>query len=117
MRKTLNQRGWGSSTREKETVTSKRTGKSPYVALEGAVFTKLPQIHALAVRNAEDFVGLNIKVRGAGDLIAVAKRFGPDGGPQVIFATGFDIIGLLLNLEGSLAANRWKEDRPWSPAK
>jgi hypothetical protein len=96
-------------------VTKGRSDASAYVLVEQAVYGRLPQLRGLVFTRAGDFAGLNIRQRGAGDWIAVAKRYGDDGGPQVLFATGFDFVGLLLNLEGSLAADRWREDKPWTP--
>lgn len=91
----------------------KDDGQNPYVVLEQGMFRPLQQLHAVLVRAAEDCVGLNVKHRDSGDWIAVLRRFGPDGTPQVAFGSGVDFIGALMGLEGSLAANRWREDKPW----
>jgi hypothetical protein len=96
-------------------MTKKRGSESPYNRLENGVFTAVPQLHAVLVRNEEDAVGLNLKRRGDGDWIAVLRRVGDDGAPQVAFGTGFDLIGALLSLEGTVGAARWKEDKPWNP--
>ena len=96
----------------------KRTeGDNPYVVLEQGMFVPLPQLHAVLVRNAEEAVGLTVKHRDSGDWIAVLRRYGPDGDPQVIFGSGIDFIGALMGLEGSLAAGRWRVDTPWVPSK
>jgi hypothetical protein len=86
---------------------------NPYVVLEQGMFRPLPQLHAVVVRASEDVVGLNVKHRESGDWLAVLRRFGPDGQPQVAFGSGVDFIGALMSLEGSLAADRWREDKPW----
>ena len=86
-----------------------------YVQLELGIYSNLPQVRALVHADGVDFEGLLIKHRGVQDWIVVAKRIGPDGGPQVIFGSGFDFIGALLGLEGSLASNRWRVDTPWKP--
>jgi hypothetical protein len=90
-------------------------GTNPYVQLEQGMFRPLPQLHAVLVRADEECAGLNVKHRDSGDWIAVLRRYGPDGQPQVAFGSGVDFIGALMGLEGSLAANRWREDRPWKP--
>ena len=94
---------------------AQRQESNAYVDLEQAVFTKLPQLHSVLVRNDGDAVGLQLKHRGPSDWIAVLRRDGHAGGPEVAFGTGFDVIGCLLGLEGALAADRWREDKPWTP--
>jgi hypothetical protein len=96
-------------------VAGSKGANSAYITLEHALYGALPQLRGLTLGHQEDFISLAVKQRADGDWLAVAKRDGPDGGPQVLFAVGFDLIGLLLNLEGSLAADRWRVDTPWKP--
>jgi len=57
---------------------------------------------------------LSVRQRGEMDFVAVLKRVGPDGDAEVCFSAGYDYIGCLLALEGTLAAGRWRVDRPYS---
>jgi hypothetical protein len=86
---------------------------NPYVRLELGLFEGLPQLHKVLVRADEDALGLNVKHRAPGDWLAIARRYGADGGPEVCFGTGYDLCGALLGLESAIAANRWREDTPW----
>jgi len=88
---------------------------SPYVRLEVGLFGVCSQLRAVFGVESPEGLALTVKQRAPGDWIAVAKRSGPDGGPQVAFGSGYDLVGALLGLEGALAANRWREDRPWKP--
>lgn len=86
---------------------------TPYHRLYRALGGTLPQLGAFLVRENPDMVSLTLKQRGVGDWLAVLKAFDADGGPIVCFGTGFDVVGCLLGLEGALAANRWRVDKPW----
>jgi hypothetical protein len=90
---------------------------NPYVVLEQGMFGPLPQLHAVLVRNDEDAVSLQVKHRGPGDWLAVLRRLGSEGQPQVAFGSGYDFVGALLGLDAALASNRWREDKPWQPEK
>lgn len=60
-----------------------------------------------------DFVSLYIKQRGDYDFILVMKRYDSEGSYEVAFGSGASIGSALRNLEGSLAANKWKPDTPY----
>lgn len=49
-----------------------------------------------------------------GDVLAVATRYGPDGGPQVLFANGEDGVAATLALAGLMGDDsNWKVDKPY----
>lgn len=102
----------------KQEARAKGRGKQePYVALYNMLVDTAGNFMAFAAYHSEDFVELRIKQRAEGDWIAVAKRYAEDGGLEVAFGTGHDYVSCVLGLNGSLAANRWKADKPWEPPK
>lgn len=88
---------------------------TPHNQLYVALHRACPQLTNLMMRNPEDFVSLTLRQRGTNDVIAIMKRYAPDGGQEVLFGTGYDALGALLGLEGACAANRWRPDAPWVP--
>ncbi len=73
----------------------------------------LPQFRNILLEENVDFVSFCVRQRGEMDFVAVLKRVGSDGQPEVCFSTGYDYVGTLLALEGTLSAGRWREDRPY----
>jgi len=74
----------------------------------------VPQVyHALV--DGDRLCDLRVKVRDDGTWIAIGKGYGNDGGPVVAFGSGYDALSALQGLEGALAANKWRVDKPWSP--
>ena len=78
-----------------------------------ALRAAVPKVEALVAGADVDFVSLYIKMRGEYDFILVCKRYGADGGLEVVFGTGSDLATGLKSLEGSLAANKWRPDTPY----
>lgn len=62
-----------------------------------------------------DFAELRIKARDDGSCIAIAKGYDHEGGPVVCFGTGYDPLSALYAVEGTIRANKWRLDKPWSP--
>lgn len=93
----------------------RKDGDAVYLNLEKGLYVNLPQLRAVTLAAEEEFVSLLVKRRGASDWLVVCKRFAGDGGLEVVFGSGFDLVGALLGLEGSLAANRWRPETPWKP--
>lgn len=73
-----------------------------------------PQL-ASVLGDEEDFLTLYVKMKEDRTLLGVLKRYGSDGGPEVCFGSGYTIAGCFLGLEGSIAANKWRPDKPWEP--
>ena len=63
----------------------------------------------------DDFAELRLKARDDGTILAIAKGYGADGGPMVAFGVGYDVVLALMALGGSIQANRWRPDKPWTP--
>lgn len=72
------------------------------------------QVTALGM-NDSDFLEYRFKRREDGTVLAIAKRIGDDGAPQVCFAQGWDWPTALFMLEESMAANAWRAEKPWKP--
>lgn len=99
-----------------------RSGKSKrgvdaYNSVARAIGGACPQLYSLVARSSEDFISVSVRQRGEGDFVGVVKRYDGDGRPEVAFSNGYDFLGCLLGLEGTIAASRWREDRPWTPDK
>ena len=58
-----------------------------------------------------DFISLTILLGNYGDYLAIAKRFGPQGVPEVLFSNGATIVEALLNLNRGLLNGAWKADK------
>jgi len=91
--------------------------KEPYNVLYDAFVDAGHNFLAVVALGSEDFVDLRVKQRAYGDWLGIAKRYGPDGGLEVCFGTGHDFVSALLGLNGAMAANRWKPDKPWAPGE
>lgn len=63
----------------------------------------------------ERFVELRLKARDDGTTLAIAKGFGPDGGPLVCFGSGYGLVGALIAVDATIQAGRWRDDPPWQP--
>lgn len=71
------------------------------------------QLYSVVAQNSEDFISLSVRRRGDSDFVAVLKRLGPDGAPEIAFGNGNDCVTCLLGLSGAVAAGRWKVDVPY----
>ena len=96
---------------------NKQSGDNKYLAVFRAINDTLPGVYNLLGRLEEDFDRLNIKRRGDHDWIAVCKAFSDDGTPIVCFASGVDLVGCLVALDGVIQAGRWRADTPWKGSK
>lgn len=97
----------GRNTRQPDTETR-------YSRLYTGVFGELPQLHSLLVKNSADIDQVRLMNRGY-DWLAIIKASAADGTPIVCFGSGEGFIGALLGAESAVAANRWREDKPWAP--
>jgi hypothetical protein len=88
-----------------------------YLKAERGLYANFPQLRSVLVGDGENLVSLLVKRRGDADYLVVLKRESPKVGMVVAFGSGFDVVGALLGLEGTLAAGRWKADTPWKGGK
>ena len=93
--------------------TEKYSGRELWVELGLFIQTQLPQFSSV-LADEETFISLHIKARDDGSFMGVLKQFGADGGPMVLFGAGYGIAGVLISLEGSVAAGSWRPDKPWA---
>lgn len=91
--------------------------KAPFNVLYDALVSAAPNLLHWGQIAHEDAIEVRIKQRGPGDWMAIAKRFGPDGGPQVLFGTGYDFLSCVLGLNGAMAGDRWRADKPYRPGQ
>lgn len=72
--------------------------------------------HLMSVLDNEaDFIELRLKSRDDGTTLAIAKAFGPDGGPMVCFGVGYGAVAALMAIDSTMNANKWRPDRPYRP--
>lgn len=64
-------------------------------------------------KDAESVNDLRIKQRGEDDWLCVLRRYGDDGAPQVLFATGTDWLTCLWAADKLVQAGKWRDDKPW----
>lgn len=57
-----------------------------------------------------DFRGLSIVISSGGGYLFIAKRFGEDGSPEIIFASGTSPMDSLRRGIDSLERDSWKID-------
>lgn len=82
----------------------------------GALHKTLPYLSG--VFDAEDeFIEFRFKIMDDGTTLGILKRYGSDGGPMVLFASGYGVYGCLLAVDSAVQGNRWRIDKPWSPKK
>lgn len=65
----------------------------------------------------DNFAELRLKARPDGTILAIAKGFGPDGGPVVCFGVGYGIVGAVMAIDATIQGGKWRVDKPWSPPK
>lgn len=71
-----------------------------------------PQV--FSVLGEEDaFISVLVKRQPDGTMLAVLKRFGPDGGPMVCFGSGYGFAGCFMGLDGTVAVGKWRVDKPY----
>lgn len=86
---------------------------SPESVLSRELARELPSLWDLLANPDGEFIELKLYNRGVNDTLGVCKRYGPDGGPQVLFGSGSGFVSCLLAVEGAVRAGRWKVDVPW----
>lgn len=72
-----------------------------------------PHVYGL-FSGSEDFVSLLVKAKDDGTYLAVLKKYAADGGPVVLFGSGYDVPGALMGLDLAAQGGAWKVDKPWS---
>ena len=65
------------------------------------------------IRDADgDFRGFSIILSDRGGYLAIIKKFGDDGTPQVLFAGGESPIECIRAADIRISSGNWKEDTP-----
>lgn len=70
-----------------------------------------PSVYRLVSDTSEGFISIRLSYRGPHDWLAIGKRYGDDGSPEVIFGSGVDFASALLGLEASIDQNKWRPDK------
>lgn len=79
-----------------------------YADLGAALQKSLPQTYALLVSYSFDLSSFNYFLGNQGSMLLMVKRYGDDGGLQVLFTSGDDLLEALVALERALAGNHWR---------
>lgn len=91
---------------------SKETANQRWLTLVSQFQLNFPHI-ASYLFEEEEFRELRIKVMSDGVRLAIAKRFGSDGGPEVCFGSGYDPMLALMALDAAIQGGNWRFDKPW----
>lgn len=70
-----------------------------------------PSVAGFIENREGDYISIRVSYRGPYDYLAVAKRYGDDGGIEVCFGSGYDFWSSLFGLQGSLASQAWRPDK------
>lgn len=84
------------------------------LAFHWALQDVAPQTYAW-LGQQDDFGSLSFKRRDDGTVLAIAKGYDAAGAPIVAFGTGYDFVSAVKGLEGAIARNGWRPDKPWPP--
>lgn len=76
-----------------------------------AFYLTYPTVAPFIDNASRDLVSLRITFRGEGDYLAVAKRYGSDGGLEVLFGSGHTWYGCLGGLETAMEQSKWRQDK------
>lgn len=63
------------------------------------------------VRDLEQVRGFTIKVQGERAWLCVVKRYGDDGTPQVLFASGINFWDMWWAVNAAINKGEWKTDK------
>ena len=91
--------------------------KDPWLGLYDGLAAAAPMLLQQLHKHEGDTVELRLKHRGEGDWLALVKRIGPDGGPEIAFGTGYDALAALVGLGAAVARGGWRPDKPWTPGE
>lgn len=90
-------------------------GPTAFLEVHRVWASYLSNVYGWATGGESDAVSVTFKCRGPGDWVAICKRIGDDGGPEVVFGTAFDFVSAVMALNAAMQADRWKVDKPWAP--
>lgn len=85
-------------------------------AMSEQIHRDLPHLSSF-FSDDERFIELRVKLMPDGTHLTIAKGYGPDGGPLVLFGAGYGFVGALLAADSAMQGNRWKVDTPWKGRK
>jgi len=86
-----------------------------YERLCAMIGEQASNLYSWGMKHDDTAIEVRFKCRGSGDWLGIAKRYDADGKPQVLFGSAFDFVSCVLAVSASMSANKWREDKPWSP--
>lgn len=93
---------------------NKNSIRERWLELDASVKNNVPQLYSV-LTDEVDFIELRLKIRDDRTVLGILKRYGSDGAPMVCFGSGYGVTGALVGLEGTIAAGKWRLDKPWNP--
>lgn len=84
-------------------------------ALGAQLGVLVPHLYAV-LENEEEFISLQVKTRPDGSCLTILKRYGDDGGPLVLFGSGYGVPGALMAADSAVQGGRWRADKPFTPS-
>ena len=94
----------------------KRSASVRFMALGAQLKELVPSLNEI-LTNEEDFISLQIKMRPDGSCLTVVKQYGEDGGPMVLFGSGYGVPGALMAADAAATGGRWRPDKPFKSSK
>jgi len=93
---------------------SKDSRVDRWLQLESYLKLNIPHVIAWCNR-VDEFNELRFKSRDDGTVLAIAKGYGSDGSPVVLFGSGYSYTLALVAIDSAIQGGEWRLDKPWSP--
>ena len=82
------------------------------IALQEAVYGFGKHVGDFLSDSTGDFRGISVILSNSGGCLAILKRFGEDGTPEVLFASGQTPVEAIAAADTRLADGGWRADKP-----
>lgn len=69
------------------------------------------------VGDSDSFKEIRVMARDDGTCLAIAKGYGPDGGPVVCFGNGYGLVASLMAIDRTIQGGHWRVDKPWDGSR
>lgn len=89
----------------------------PVVAFAGALSAFSSNLYHWLCKRPHDLKSLKVVARDDGTFLAILVAWDEVGACIVCFGSGATFLLALHGLGQSIAANRWREDKPWQPTE
>ena len=78
-----------------------------------AMADTFPDFHAFGSKWIQDFKSVSFFIGDRGDVMVLAKRFSDGGELQILWSSGDDVTGAIINLDNAMRnGEEWRKDKP-----